>query len=275
MTPTNSRPRILVADDDPVSLVLVKSILKNEFDVTTVPDGALALAELNKNTYEIFITDLQMPGLDGFEILRELRKSESKVLSLVLTKFSDTRAIREAWRLGAFDLIDKPIDRNFLLEVVRIAVAFRDEWQNPESRKSSRTFRKLSWLDPLILDQKNLCAALNEDLESVSEVLGSFVKTFPRQVRQLELNFDPKWDFVQFIPSIKNISDTASTVYGIELMELCQRIVGCIENGESFNRMDLKGLLEACDELQCAAEKWLAEIGTLIKKKMCSSNKVV
>ena len=120
---TMARPRILVADDEPDLLQIMKETLEREgFTVETAADGADALDQIRGNPPDIAVLDLRMPQLDGFGVCRELRKDPLyEHLPVIILSASGTRDSKvEGLDLGADDFITKPVDIVELLARVRM-----------------------------------------------------------------------------------------------------------------------------------------------------------
>ena len=75
MAPTGERPRVLVVDDESVIAQLIADVLGGEgFEVDTAPHGLAALDRLANRTYDVILSDLRMPELDGFGLFREIER---------------------------------------------------------------------------------------------------------------------------------------------------------------------------------------------------------
>ncbi|MHB1942662.1 MAG: response regulator [Acidiferrobacteraceae bacterium] len=118
-----SRPHILIADDSRVTRKVIAQILKLDFDLIEKEDGEAAWEALQDGTIDVVITDVEMPRLDGCELLTRLRTSERLVLRdmpvIVITGADDEVTKNRAFECGATDFIIKPIDRVQLLARVR------------------------------------------------------------------------------------------------------------------------------------------------------------
>jgi len=111
--------QILVVDDDKRILSLLKSLLAEENDsVTTCHNGLDAIQICRERKFDIVITDLMMPGANGIDVLREVRKIYPDTLVLLITGFASIETAVQAIREGAYDYITKP----FKLEEIKIVV---------------------------------------------------------------------------------------------------------------------------------------------------------
>jgi DNA-binding NtrC family response regulator len=112
--------RILVAEDDELMLDLLQRVLSEEgYEVTAVRDGAQALARLEGPApYDLVLTDVRMPGVDGMEVLRQAMARQLRQPVIVMTAFASVETAVLAMREGAYHYLAKPVDIEDLLEVV-------------------------------------------------------------------------------------------------------------------------------------------------------------
>lgn len=111
--------KILIIDDDKRLLSSLKSFLMEENpQVTTCQNGLEAIQKLRQDNYDLVITDLMLPGADGFEILKEARKIHPDTLVVLITGYASLESAIQAIREGAYDYIAKP----FKLEEIRILI---------------------------------------------------------------------------------------------------------------------------------------------------------
>ncbi|HET6679647.1 MAG TPA: sigma-54 dependent transcriptional regulator [Gemmatimonadaceae bacterium] len=103
--------RILVADDEPGLREFVAEALEDDGHmVTQAADGAEAAQELARAQFDLLVTDLRMPRLDGLALLRRARSDQPDLEVIVLTAHGSVDSAVEAMKLGAFDYLEKPID---------------------------------------------------------------------------------------------------------------------------------------------------------------------
>jgi excisionase family DNA binding protein len=103
------RPRILIVDDEQTVRDLVaKTLSMADYDVDTAPDGPSALDRLNTTEYDLLITDLKMPGMDGLSVIREVRRRSSELPIVIITGYSTEASAIEAINLGVSGYLTKP-----------------------------------------------------------------------------------------------------------------------------------------------------------------------
>ena len=103
------RPRILVVDDEAtIRDLLSKTLALAEYDVDVAPDGRTALERLRIIPYDLLITDLKMPGVDGLTVIREARRLKADLPVIIITGFSNEASAIEAVNLGVSGYLTKP-----------------------------------------------------------------------------------------------------------------------------------------------------------------------
>jgi two-component system response regulator HydG len=112
-------PRILVVDDERDICDNLRDIL-GEFGyaVDTTIDPLEALDLVDRETYDIALLDLKMPGLDGVELCRRIRQRQSSTVGLIVTAYADPAAEREAAAAGAYRVLAKPVDARLLMGLI-------------------------------------------------------------------------------------------------------------------------------------------------------------
>ncbi|MBX7055769.1 MAG: sigma-54 dependent transcriptional regulator [Pyrinomonadaceae bacterium] len=129
-----ARKSILVVDDEKNQREILETILSGEgYDVTTASSGEAAMKFVETRRFDLVLTDLQMTGMSGLDLLRELTNFDKSIIVILLTAHGTVDSAVDALRLGAFEYLQKPYDSEKLLETV------------------SRALKKLSTLDAEIV----------------------------------------------------------------------------------------------------------------------------
>ncbi len=119
--------RVLVVDDEAGARIALKGLLESQgYAVDQAGDGASALERLVELPPDLIVTDLDMPGMNGMQLLAELRARDQDVPVIVVTSAADLGSAVEAMRAGATDYIGKPVDFDALLLSVERAIEHRD-----------------------------------------------------------------------------------------------------------------------------------------------------
>ena len=108
-TAVQGRARVLVVDDEaPIRDLLAKTLTMADYEVDVVPDGRTAVDRLRIIEYDLLITDLRMPGVDGLNVIREARRLKSDLPVIILTGYSSEASAIEAINLGVQGYLTKP-----------------------------------------------------------------------------------------------------------------------------------------------------------------------
>jgi two-component system sensor histidine kinase/response regulator len=132
---------ILIVDDTPENLISLKKVLeKHDFEVDTASSGEEALKKVLKNSYVLIILDVQMPGMDGFEVAEAISGySKAKETAIIFLSAANTefRFIAKGYSSGGLDYITKPVDMNILL--LKVKTFYRIYEQNRKLNDMQKT----------------------------------------------------------------------------------------------------------------------------------------
>lgn len=116
---TDDCPRILVVDDEKVIRDMLADFLSMEgYVVRTAEDGAAALGELGRGSYDLVISDLKMPKMGGIALLDEIGKTAPDALTVIMTGFGTVETAIDAMKRGAYDYVLKPFKVDEVMHVV-------------------------------------------------------------------------------------------------------------------------------------------------------------
>ena len=125
MLQTANRPvRVLIADDElEVRELLAEYFAEVGYDVTTAADGTAAVDDLTANPtkYQLVISDLQMPGVDGLGVLQAAKKANPSIAVIIVTGYASVDSAVRAVRMGAYDYLTKPFTLGQIEVIVRRA----------------------------------------------------------------------------------------------------------------------------------------------------------
>lgn len=118
-----TRPRVLVVDDEAsIRDMLSKALALAHYDVETVADGRAAIERLRAAPYDLLVTDLRMPGVDGLMVIREARRLRADLPVIIITGYSTESTAIEAIDLGVSGYLTKPFGVPKVLAVVARAL---------------------------------------------------------------------------------------------------------------------------------------------------------
>jgi len=119
--------RILIIEDDKRLREVLKKILDRAgFEVGISGDGAGGIADIKQDFYDIALTDLKMPGMDGMEVLKTIKKISPQTYVVIMTAYGTIDSAVQAVKNGAFDYITKPFKTEEILVVIQKALEDRD-----------------------------------------------------------------------------------------------------------------------------------------------------
>ncbi len=161
------RPRLLVVDDEENVVQILQDLFSERpYDVDTVTSGEEALERLEANRYDLLLTDINLPGVNGLKVVEAAKNADPDIVMIVITGYASTGTAIDALRHGATDYITKPFD---LWEVDQIVV------RGLESRRLVEENRRL------VHDLRGA----NEELRRHEEILTEKVAVATRRIRTL------------------------------------------------------------------------------------------
>ena len=158
---------ILIVDDEWSIRDILSNILEAEgFEVDMAEDGEQGMAKLDEKTYDLLITDLKMPKVDGIQLLRHLSTLNVHTLGIVATGYGSIESAVEALRLGAFDYITKP----FHLDEIKILVHKAREFQamQIENQSLKRELKRSGKLENIVGNSAPILV-LNDLIRTVAD----------------------------------------------------------------------------------------------------------
>jgi DNA-binding response OmpR family regulator len=115
-----NRMKVLIVDDDQEMRDMLYSFLTYRgFYVKTAQDGINGLAALEKDSYDMLITDIYMPYMDGFELLDKIDQKNSNLLILAMTGLPSEEVNEKAVEKGAYDCLVKPFPLSLLIATIK------------------------------------------------------------------------------------------------------------------------------------------------------------
>lgn len=124
--------KILLMEDDPVLGDIVATYLAEYYEVSHVFDSKEAQELIDENKFDLFIFDINVPGMSGVELLQELRSFNDTTPAIVITAYADTKHLKNSFDAGAHDYIKKPFDLEELkLRIEKSRVLFHIEQDRP------------------------------------------------------------------------------------------------------------------------------------------------
>jgi two-component system sensor histidine kinase/response regulator len=161
---TQSFPfNILIVDDNPQNLqVLAKILQENNYEIEFATNGEAALKWLKDKKFDLILLDINMPGMNGFEVCKKIRSNPelNNVPVIFLSADTDRESILKGFDLGAQDYVTKPFDSRELLARVRTHLALKDSLEKLEKFNKS--------LEEKVIERTQQLQEANVKLESLN-----------------------------------------------------------------------------------------------------------
>jgi len=137
---TVRKPKILVVDDEHlIRWSLEQSLLKQGYEVLTAASGEDALKMIQDDAPELILLDIQLPGLDGLEVLEKTKEIDEDILVIMVTALGVLETAVKAMRMGAYDYINKPFNLDELSIIIRKALETKELRKEVAHLRSAQT----------------------------------------------------------------------------------------------------------------------------------------
>jgi len=137
--------RILIVDDDPIVLKSLRKMLEmNEYSVDCASEGRSALEMIEGDGYDIILSDINMPEMNGFELLEKVKERDPSSAFIIITGYGTIEDAVSAMKMGAYDFVTKPInDEEILTQIKRLFQKKELEQENVALRKELKSRYRL------------------------------------------------------------------------------------------------------------------------------------
>jgi len=137
--------RVLIVDDDPIVLKSLGKMLEmNGYSVGCAADGRTALEMIERNGHDVILSDINMPEMNGFELLEKVRERSPESAFIIITGYGTIEDAVNAMKLGAYDFVTKPInDEEILTQIRRFFQQKELEQENVSLRKELKSRYRL------------------------------------------------------------------------------------------------------------------------------------
>src|SRR5438128_1706997 len=189
--------RVLIVDDDPALLQALPEALRLRMGgvtVDTADSAAAALDRIAARDYDAIVTDIKMPGMDGLELLAEIRTHRPDTPTLMITGHGERDLVVHALRGGAYDFIQKPIDRDYFVASLRRAIQTRELGRRVKQEQLA-VERHLNELEAIVEER-------TRDLGETNKVIESPLRWLMGPSEQME----------KIVQQIKQVADSPLTV---------------------------------------------------------------
>ena len=186
MTPKSSRTggeRILVVDDDEFVCNSLKWLLLDEgYEVEVAMDGKSALEMLSRRSFDLVLTDLMMPEVDGLAVLQEVKRTSPNTAVIILTGYGTLEAAMSALKDGAYDFLTKPCDDGEMKYKIQGALEQKELKQRLSELED--TARRIAAAERLL---NQFSAHLDDEIGRMADLSGEELK---KSLARLKQEFD-------------------------------------------------------------------------------------
>ena len=114
--------RLLVIDDDAKITALFTDFFSNRYEVEAVSNGTEGLSALQRKRPDAVLLDINMPGLNGLDVLKRIKGMDARIPVIIVTASQDLTAAEQALKIGAFAYLPKPFHLQYAAHIVAAAV---------------------------------------------------------------------------------------------------------------------------------------------------------
>src|SRR5437867_2454287 len=183
-----SEGHVLIVDDDPALLQALPEALRMRMaglTVDTADSGAVALDQITARDYDAIVTDIKIPGMDGLELLAEIRTHRPDTPTLMITGYGEHDLVVQALRAGAYDFIRKPIDRDYFVGSLRRAMEKRELSRRVKEQQLALE-RHLNELEAIVEERTRELRETNKVSESPLSLLECSHGQMEKVVQQIK-----------------------------------------------------------------------------------------
>ena len=165
--------RVLFVDDEPQVLESLRDVLRpwrRRWEMTFAPDGAVAIAEFEREAYDVVVSDMRMPGLDGAAVLHEVQRLDPTSVRIVLSGYADVDSVARAASV-AHRFLSKPCDVEELVRVVQRSCGVNALVEHPELRRAAAGTGRLPSVPRLYAELTALVADPDATLADVERLV--------------------------------------------------------------------------------------------------------
>ncbi|RXK01022.1 two-component system response regulator [Arcobacter sp. CECT 8986] len=218
------RQLLLLEDDITLSDTIIEYFEENNFKVDSAYDGEEALSKVYEKNYDLLLLDVNVPLLNGFEVLKDIRKNQDKTPAIFITSLNSMQSLEEGFDSGCDDYIRKPFELKELF--LRVKTILKREYSNKEE------IIKID--DNIVFDMSSYLLKKDDNVVNLNKKELKLLKLFllnPNELLNHERIFDYVWDYEE------EPSDTSLRTYIKNLRKIIgkDKIVSLKRLGYRFN----------------------------------------
>ncbi|HAS17137.1 MAG TPA: DNA-binding response regulator [Nitrospiraceae bacterium] len=163
---------LLIDDEDDIRETLTTLLNMNGYTVTALPDGPSAIEEVKKEKYQMVITDLMLPEMNGIDIIKNIKEVDPDIQCIVITGYATVSTAVEAMKAGAFDYLMKPFNSSEIMMLIKRALEFQElHAENQQLKKNLESKYRFENLIGNSEGIKKVCSLIEKVAETDSTIL--------------------------------------------------------------------------------------------------------
>ncbi len=212
---TDQKPNILLAEDNEINQLFVKTILKKEFNLMIAPNGKIVIDLLNKEKFDLILMDLHMPEMDGYtatSVIRKMDNQEKRTIPIIALTAAAIKGEKEKCiGAGMDDYISKPFETKDLVNMIYKHLHVNQNWDETESgsNQAKPVAHNYKYIDPTHLN-----SVTDGDENFKQELITVFTQQMPTLLVGLEKALNEK-DYKQ-LSAIAHKTKSSVALMGIE-----------------------------------------------------------
>tara|TARA_B100001964_G_scaffold87167_1_gene98115 strand:- start:2081 stop:2878 length:798 start_codon:yes stop_codon:yes gene_type:complete len=204
--------KILVVDDEEMIVTLLSRTLQKSYDVTEASSGGEAISLLEKNSFDLVLTDVRMPGIDGIQLLETVREIRPECEVILMTSFTDIDIVITALNRGAFAFVTKPLDTAMVLKRIEDGLAIVRSREN--QKKVIKEIKNELLMQSLFAQRLSALAAMSGGIAH-------------------ELN-QPLNGIGIYAATLASMASSNKEISSISVKEIAEEITGAIEKANKI-----------------------------------------
>ncbi len=138
--------KVLVIDDDPAFNKMLSHFLeRNNFQVVSAHSANTALLEIERESFDLVLTDFRLPGMDGLELIRTIKSKNPELPVILITNYADVRTAVNSIKFGAFEFVSKPLIPDEFLVIVNKALS-KQSLAKVESKQEPKNSQRIKYI---------------------------------------------------------------------------------------------------------------------------------
>jgi len=276
----NSAPlaRILIVDDEAAQMRALCDTLRDGggYETCGYSDAAAALAALREARFDLLLTDLMMPGMDGIELLREAQKTDPNLLGIIMTGQGTIATAVEAMQTGAFDYILKPFKLSVILPVLARALAMRQlQLENRALQEALR--RHAAELEAVNRELEAFSYSVSHDLRAPLRAVDGYARMLEedcaaqlgdegrRQLAAVRTHAARMEDLIRDLLEFSRSGRQPMRAARVDMAALVSEVTAELSPAYPIARIDIAALPQAFGDAALLRQVWVNLIGNALK----------